>query len=540
MSSITGSSMIQPVRILVADYDQDVLELFKANMTPSSGAAGCGETAEPGNYELTLCHRGDEAVEAVRNALAENRPYPVVFLEAVMPQGPAGIEVAESIRRLDPSAQIVLMTAHPDFDPADPGRRFQPAHHVLFLEKPVQPREIRYLAGVWAARRRGEDPPWEMDRENSLSLIKATLEATADGLLVVDRHGLIERCNQKFVQMFDLSEEVLAAGDAYAVLDRILDQVTDPESFKAEVTAVIECPEAERRGLIEFKDGRVYELFSQPRRVGGRGVGRVWSFRDVTARKRAEEALRENEEKYRLVVENANDGILVAQDGRIKFVNRKILELGRTRREEVLGKPFMAWIHPEYREMVLENHRKRLQGEPAPESYDIKTMSPQGQEGWMTLRAVRIMWEGRPATLNVLTDITDRKRAEEAVRRSETRYRDLFDNISDFIYTHDLAGRFTTLNRTAAESLGYHLDEMLSRQVPEFIPEKYRAEFESVYIEGIMETGAHTGIMSFLAKDGGCRYLEYRNTLVREEGEVPYVRGSARDITERVLAEREM
>jgi len=131
----------------------------------------------------------------------------------------------------------------------------------------------------------------EADLRQTLSMLGATLDATADGILVVDREGRIARFNQRFVEMWRLPEDILASRDDQRALAFVLDQVREPEPFLAKVQELYTQPEAESLDTLEFRDGRIFERSSKPQRVGGQTVGRVWSFRDVTERKRLEDEL---------------------------------------------------------------------------------------------------------------------------------------------------------------------------------------------------------------------------------------------------------
>jgi diguanylate cyclase (GGDEF)-like protein/PAS domain S-box-containing protein len=131
----------------------------------------------------------------------------------------------------------------------------------------------------------------EAELRQTLSLLRATLDATADGILVVDGEGRIARYNQRFVEMWRLPEDILASRDDKRALAIVLDQLREPEPFLAKVQELYTQPEAESLDIIEFRDGRVLERSSKPQRVGGQTVGRVWSFRDITERKRLEDEL---------------------------------------------------------------------------------------------------------------------------------------------------------------------------------------------------------------------------------------------------------
>ena len=122
-------------------------------------------------------------------------------------------------------------------------------------------------------------------------IIRTTLESTADGILVVDSQGKIVTYNQKFVEMWKVPEPILATKDEHAILGHALTQLKDPGQYLERVNQLRADPEAQSDDLIEFKDGRIFERHSEPQRISGRSVGRVWGFRDTTERQRFESEL---------------------------------------------------------------------------------------------------------------------------------------------------------------------------------------------------------------------------------------------------------
>ena len=139
-------------------------------------------------------------------------------------------------------------------------------------------------------------------------------------------------------------------------------------------------------------------------------------FDVITERKRAEEALRESEEKYRSLVDGASEAILVVQDGMLKFVNRRAVELAGYSEQELIGKSFTEFIYPDDRKMVADSYVKRMKGESATSRYEFRLFADDIK--WVEINAVIINWKGKPATLNFLTDITERKQAEDVQRRN--------------------------------------------------------------------------------------------------------------------------
>jgi diguanylate cyclase (GGDEF)-like protein/PAS domain S-box-containing protein len=124
--------------------------------------------------------------------------------------------------------------------------------------------------------------------KKSMSLLQATLESTADAMLVVDLNNTWRLHNQQFIDLWKIPEEIVAANDDKSALSFVLDQLEDAESFLNKVRELYATPHARSFDTIQFKDGRVLERFSIPQLIDGEVVGRVWSFRDVSARKEME------------------------------------------------------------------------------------------------------------------------------------------------------------------------------------------------------------------------------------------------------------
>jgi PAS domain S-box-containing protein len=140
--------------------------------------------------------------------------------------------------------------------------------------------------------------------------------------------------------------------------------------------------------------------------------------RDITERKQAERALLESEEKYRLVVENAKESIIITQDMKLVFVNNAAISMVGYSKEILTLKSFTDFIHPDDRNMVVDHHIKRIKGEEVPPVYSFRVIGQDGTVIWCELNAAVIQWKGKPATLNFLNNITERRKSEEELKQT--------------------------------------------------------------------------------------------------------------------------
>jgi len=256
----------------------------------------------------------------------------------------------------------------------------------------------------------------ELERDATLSLLTATLDATADGIVVVDLEGRITSFNCRVAEMWRLPAAVLDTRDARLAREFVSDQLADPAAFAARLAKVHADPELDSSDVLEFADGRVFERHSRPQRLGGEIVGRVWSFRDVTESRRAEAELRASEERFRQVFEQGPLPIAVVDlASRITNANNALCELLGRRPEEVVGATLESFAHPDDVEHDAELARQLSEGTIGNYQTETRLLTSGGEEVVGTVTASVVQGGlGTPLYgLRIVEDVTKRRTLEQ-------------------------------------------------------------------------------------------------------------------------------
>ncbi|MCE9625139.1 MAG: PAS domain S-box protein [Deltaproteobacteria bacterium] len=435
--------------------------------------------------------------------------------------------------------------------------------------------------------------------EKTLSLLRATLESTADGILVVDSQGRMVSFNENFLNMWRIPEDIRLKRDDQAALSFVLDQLRNPEEFLEKVKVLYSRSEEKSYDILHFKDGRVFERFSRPQMLGKSVVGRVWSFRDVTELKKTttsleslhreirergkvEAALQASKDYLDKIINTIADPIFV-KDRRHRWVllNDACCQFIGHPREVLIGKsdheffpPKEAEVFWEKDEEVFQSGRENLNEESFTDAKGVthyiltrKSLYTDADGASFIVGTIRDITLRRQAELALLKardeleqrvqertlelsraneelrkGILDRSRAEEELKRSEKQYRDLVETSHDLIWSVDAEGRWTFLNRKAARRIyGYDPEEMLGRPFTDFeSPEQAAKDLE---VFGKVKEGQPFFQYETIhvRKDGQPVYLSYNAIVIRDEaGKVIGTTGTATDVTARRLAEEKL
>jgi diguanylate cyclase (GGDEF)-like protein/PAS domain S-box-containing protein len=257
------------------------------------------------------------------------------------------------------------------------------------------------------------------------------------------------------------------------------------------------------------------------------------------ATRSSEQALRESEEKFRTLAETTDCAIFVWREG-LLYVNPALTTITGYSRGELLV--LTAWetiIHPDDRERVRANGRARLRGESVPRNYEFRIRTKGGEERWVDFTAGTVHYNGELAVLGTAFDVTDRKRAEQALRESEENLRTLASNANDGIVVH-AQGRIVFANRCLGEIIGYDAAELLGHDIGEFfrpdeyarINQRYQSRLQGAEVPNQYET-------ALLKQDGTEVPVEITAALTAWQGQ-PAIIVIVRDIASRKRAEAEL
>jgi PAS domain S-box-containing protein len=249
----------------------------------------------------------------------------------------------------------------------------------------------------------------------SVSLLSATLDSTADGILVVDKEGKVSAFSRRFAEMLRIPETILKTKDNAKLLQFVMNELEDPKQFLERAQKLYSEPERESFDTLRFKDGRVFERYSQPQRLGEEVVGRVSSFRDVTGRRRAEGALRESEERFRTLVEGTVTAVAVTDlTGRLTYVNKALADLLGYSAEELLGRPFVDFLDPSDKDRLLNSFLQDTSSTEKAPDVEFRVLRKNGDLRHVWTRPTKFTIRGETAGFEaIVVDITDRKRMEE-------------------------------------------------------------------------------------------------------------------------------
>ncbi|MFW2534165.1 MULTISPECIES: EAL domain-containing protein [unclassified Legionella] len=266
------------------------------------------ETQHPGlslpEFEIDVASQGIEGIEKVKRSLEEGRPYPLAFIDIRMPPGIDGIETIKRIWAIDPQMQIVICSAYSDYSWEETVNALGLSDNLLVLKKPFDVIAVRQLASAltqkWVLAKETQKHTEFLNQlvderteslQQSFSLLRATIESSSDGILVVDLQGKIVDYNMQFVKLWHIAESSMKKANESKLIKDMSTQLLNSDQHALQVKQFSIHIDDSSIQTYYFKNGNVVECCSKPHRLGSQTVGRVWSFRDITEQAKLKEKL---------------------------------------------------------------------------------------------------------------------------------------------------------------------------------------------------------------------------------------------------------
>ena len=377
--------------------------------------------------------------------------------------------------------------------------------------------------------------------EEDLKIKDNAIATSISGIVILDLEGKVTYVNPSFLRIwgFDSEKEVLG---------KSLLKITGA-SEKAKVAALMR--EARKKGMwqsvlegMRFKDGARYAILLSANTVtneAGKPTHSMASFVDIADLKRTEETLRASEERNRLLIDNSNQGIVVLQDGKVVFHNAKYIEITGFSEEDLTSMSFSELVHSDDRQIVMERYLKRLKGEIISPTYAVRAIDKAGNVKWVEGTAALFTWNGRPAILSHVTDITERRKAEETLQRREQYFRALIEHSSDGISVVDRNGTVLYNDPSIGHMLGYIPEERIGRNMLAFVHPDDIQLVSDTFARSLQNPGATMHFVVRLQhKDSTWRTIEIAATNLLHDPAVEGIVVNLRDITERKKAEESL
>jgi two-component system NtrC family sensor kinase len=362
-------------------------------------------------------------------------------------------------------------------------------------------------------------------------------ETSLDCIAQIDREGKVLAANPAAARSLGVPLEELIGKTFFEVMPQEVAQLRLEQVRKV-------LDEWQPQIFEDERAGRYFHHIDIPTKTSDQKEAVQVITRDITERREMEEALRQSEENYKTLFNSSVVGMYVLDIETMKIVmgNRAAQEMvGISSAEEGIGINPFDFVVPEDREKVIEIAVSEFLQD-SRRTHEVQVVDKNGQRGWQSFSIARITHQGKLASLVSISNITERKQAEEALRRSEERYRTTLEEMEDSYFEVDLAGNLTFVNNSVCRDLGYSMEELIGMSYKGFTAEDdiesvFRV-FNEVYRTGVPNKGFP---WKTTRKDGSHGFAETSISLLRNnKGEVTGFRGVGRDVTERKQSEEKL
>jgi PAS domain S-box-containing protein len=373
-----------------------------------------------------------------------------------------------------------------------------------------------------------EEQPCKGHFTGNDELFRRMIEKSRDGMCIT-QDGNFRYVNDAFCKMVGYSSlelcqmtgtDILAPDDKERMVARHFSRMAGDLVPETDFTTLVH----KSGTLVEI------EISVTPIEMEGRLASYI-SVRDITDRKHMQSSLEKSEYKYRTLVENAHDGIIITQDGVFRFVNKAFCTAVEFTEEELMEKSFLDLVVEEDRNRLKEYHRLRMEGSRHQMIYEARGLSKHGRIIHFELNTTYIDYNGRPATFIILRDQSERKTLIESLKISERKYRKLFEAESDAIFLIEKeSGKILDANNAASRIYGYSHEEFLQLKNTDMSAEPSQTTMAT------LQDAKYVPVRNHRKKDGTTFAVEITAGITELEEKMVHI-VTARDITQRLVIE---
>jgi len=470
----------------------------------------------------------------------------LILMDYDMPGKVGGGDTAGTINaELD--IPVVFLSDYGDAAFVERAKNVEPSGYIV---RPFQENEVKMAVEVALYKRDLErqlrksneqlmsEITTRKQAENELRKFNTIFDNAGYGITIVDLEGKVSYVNTPFARMHGYTSgeligkhlSIFHTEQQMANVNRLIEQLNREGSYVAEEVGHKRNDNTEFPTLMNgtlVKDENGTPLFMAATAI------------DITEQKRAQEALRTSEEKFRTLAESAQCGITIFQGEKSIYNNPAVTSFTGYTKEELEHMNFWDMVRPDFKELVKERGLNRQKGKPVPTRYEFPILTKNNEERWIDISVGNFELNGKPTVISTAFDITERKQMEEALRESEEKYRSLVESTEDSIYLVDRDCRYHFVNAKALSRLGrLPLSNVIGRVYGEFHHEEDTKEFTEK-VEEVFKTGKYVQY-EHRSLSGGKYFLRTLNPVRELDGRTLAVTVTSKDITDLMQAKEQI
>ncbi|MEJ5351060.1 MAG: PAS domain S-box protein [Melioribacteraceae bacterium] len=506
------------------------------------------------NINLTAVKTANEAFQ-----LLENKPFDVILIDLLMPEL-NGIEIFKKLKTSGYDKPVIILTGSTDEESAITALKLGVYDYIIKRKNYLLqlPSAIEHAYAIYKLKLMNEEKQnqiIELNKKLEEALIKTYEEKVkAEQQLILTKERfkdlfysnpipmlIIDERTQKFIEVNDEAvkyygytrDEFLKISFKEICLDENYSELISSNDEVSVITNL--CTQKKKNGDIIFA-----EIKSNLLEETKEHKLKLIAVYDLTEKIKLEEELKEEKELFRTLADTTTTAIFVYKGEHFVYVNKAVQRISGYSEDELLNMKFWDIVHPEFRDLVKQRGLERQQGKDIPSNYEFKIICKDGTEKWLDFTAGVIKWKGEIASIGTAFDITERKKAEEEVKRNEERYKLFFHNdiSGDFEFKPD--GTILICNDSLVKILKYdNKEEILNKNVKDFFAS---GEIRESLFEEIQKYGrVQNRELELIAKDGSIvNVIENVVGVFDDNNNLEKIVGYIFEITERKKAENEL